>query len=95
MEYLSIALGVGFSIIGYLLSQKDKKQGDEIDALRREVEKGKSDFINLQLHIAGDHYKAQTIDFKFAQIDVSIKEGFKELREDIKALATDLHGRGQ
>lgn len=95
MEYLSIAIGVGFSVIGYLLSQKDKKQGEEIDSLRREIQQGRADFISLQLHIAGDHYKAQTIDFKFAQIDVSIKEGFKELREDIKALAVDIHGRGQ
>ncbi|MDD4913283.1 MAG: hypothetical protein PHP57_13400 [Sideroxydans sp.] len=96
MEYIGIGVGIVVAIISYLLTQKDKKQGEEIDYLKREVEQGKTNLVNLQLHIAGEHYKAQTIDYKFAQIDVSIKEGFREIREDIKALASEIHGgKGQ
>lgn len=79
-------LGLIFSVIGWLLSNKDKKQAEEIKSLELEIVNLKLEHHNLQLHIAADHYKATTIDQKFNHIEMSIKEAFREVRDELKEI---------
>ena len=54
--------------------------------MRVAVDDLKIEHHNLQLHIAADHYKATTIDQKFQHVEMSIKEAFREVRDELKEI---------
>lgn len=81
--------GVVFSILGWLLANKDKKQAEEIDKLFALVKEENEKRSALQLYIAGKHYERHELDSKFDKLDTSIKEGFNGLRADMKEMMVD------
>lgn len=84
-------LGIIFSVIGWLLSNKDKKQGEEIAKLFVLHDDDSKELMRLQLEIARNHYPKSELDVRFAQLDATIKEGFKDLGSDIKEMTKALH----
>jgi hypothetical protein len=106
---LTTFIGVAFSIIGWLLANKDKKQSEEIKAesvsrkedddaietnvdllfkLYHELEKDLSAF---KLEIAKNHYPKHELDQRFAELNLSIKEGFGALSGELKEMNKSLH----
>lgn len=83
--------GTIFSVIGWLLSNKDKKQGEEITKLFALHEADSRELMQLRLEIARNHYPKSELDVRFAQLDATIKEGFKDLGTDIKEMTKALH----
>lgn len=97
MEWIFGGISLLFGVIGYLLSLKDKRQGEEIMEMKTNY---KADFENLyRLHhedeeklaeyklvIAQNHYTQPQVDFRFQQLDNTMKDGFKELSVDLKEM---------
>lgn len=86
-----LILGIVFSVIGWLLSNKDKKQGEEITKLFALHDEDSKELMQLRLEIARNHYPKSELDVRFAQLDATIKEGFKDLGTDIKEMTKALH----
>lgn len=95
MDFLQWGVTALFGIIGWLLANKDKKQGEEIAELKNEFKKEVETLYRLhhldeeklaeyKLIVAQNHYTQPQVDFRFQQLDNTMREGFKELSADIK-----------
>jgi len=99
----AVLLGVVFGAMGWLLSNKDKKQGEEISQLRddlraetskRETSEGELyrlhnlDAQNL-LRLELDITKAHHTDPRFTSLESTFKDGFKELGLSIREMMKD------
>lgn len=94
MEYSVIAaptIMLITGIIGWLLSRKDEQQAKEIATLYRLHEEDSAKLEALQREVDREHYRKNELDSKFDKLDVSIKEGFAGLREDMKEMMTSFH----
>lgn len=101
MEWAFGGVSLLFGVIGYLLSQKDKRQGEEIAEIKATC---RADIENLyRLHhadheklseykllVAQNHYTQPQIDFKFQQLDNTMREGFRILSADLKEMTRTL-----
>lgn len=84
---LTIVLGLVFSVIGWLLTNKDKKQEDEIKLLFKKHDEDEKELTNLRIKIAENHYQKPELDAKFADINNTLKEGFAQLDKSIKEMS--------
>jgi hypothetical protein len=100
-ELLVLAVGGVFTVLWYLLRQKDAKQGEEISDIRKQHKddidllyklhnKDVEKLAQLELEIAKNHYPKNELDKRFEQLDATIKDGFKSLGEDIKQMTSAL-----
>lgn len=87
-ELVLWGLGIVFSVIGYLLHQKDVAQQEEIKTINASIQllfkKHDEDVAVLQqfrLEIAEGHYKKYELDARFDRLEASFKEGFSQLSE--------------
>lgn len=88
-EWVTIGLailGIFGGVIGWLLSRKDDAQEREIETLKKNLEaafsasdKNEAELNAFKIQIAGEHYKARTIDEKFDKLETTFKDGFKEM----------------
>jgi hypothetical protein len=101
-ELLIAGLGVVFTVLWYLLRQKDAKQGEEIAEIRRQHKddidqlyklhhKDVEKLAQLELEIAKNHYPKNELDKRFEQLDATIKYGFKSLGDDIREMTSALN----
>lgn len=99
---LSIIISVVFGVIGWLLSDKDRKQGEEIaemrakhekerDELFRLCHKTKDDLADFKQKIAENHYPKHELDQRFSQLNETIHKGFNGLSTDIKELVREMN----
>lgn len=86
-------LGIVGSIVGWLLSNKDKQQARQIEGMEAQIttlfRKHDDDVQALQdlrERIAGRHYERQELDAKFDKLEVAFKNGFKELGDKFDKL---------
>jgi len=77
------AAGIVASIVGYLLAQKDKQQGEEINEIKAHIQTlfNKHDvdadaLQNLRVQIAAKHYERPELDAKFDKLETTVKDGF-------------------
>ena len=100
-SYLVFGLGIIFGVIGWLLTNKDKKQGEEIAELKRQHKDDVDTLYKLhhadaaklqefELEIARNHYPKPELDQRFSQLDATIKDGFRGLGMDIKEMTRAL-----
>lgn len=61
-EYIMVGVGIVVSILGWLLSQKDEKQGKEIATLFALHKEDSEKLARLELVIAKDHYEKPEVD---------------------------------
>lgn len=94
------AAGIVASIVGYLLAQKDKQQGEEINEVKSNIttlfHKHDIDADALQelrVQIAAKHYERPELDKKFDKLETTVKEGFNQLGARIDKLSEALNGR--
>ncbi len=90
MNLFLFGLSLVFGVVGWLLAAKDKKQAAEIDKLFAMVKEESEKRAALQLYIAGKHYERHELDSKFDKLDSSIKDGFTNLRQDMKEMMKEL-----
>ncbi len=86
-----VVISFVFAIIGWLLSNKDKKQAEEIDTLFKLHKEDADKLSALQIYIAGQHYERKDLDLKFDKLETSISKGFDGLREDVRDMTKALH----
>jgi len=94
MEYSVIvapAIMIITGIIGWLLSRKDDQQAKELATLYRLHDEDSAKLETLQREVDREHYRKNELDSKFDKLDVSIKEGFAGLREDMKTMMASFH----
>jgi len=84
---ISIVLGLVFSVIGWLLSNKDKKQEDEIKLLFKKRDEDAKELTDLRIKIAEQHYQKPELDTKFSDINATLKSGFTQLDSGIKEMS--------
>ena len=86
-----VVISFVFAIIGWLLSNKDKKQAEEIDKLFQLHKEDADKLSALQIYIAGQHYERKDLDLRFDKLETSISKSFDALREDVRDMARALH----
>jgi hypothetical protein len=94
-ELAMTSLAGVFSILWYLLRQKDAKQEEEIKSLFAMHHQDVAKLNLLELEIAKNHYPKSELDIRFQQLDTTIKEGFRELSTDIKDMTRALNAHLQ
>lgn len=99
----AILLGVVFSVAGWLLSNKDKKQETEINQLREDLkteiskrETAEGELYRLHnldaqalLKLELDITRAQHADPRFTSLEKTFKDGFHDLGISIKEMMQD------
>ena len=89
-EYVGIGLFVMtlvFGVLGWLLSNKDAKQADELKLLFKKHDEDVAELTNLRIKIAEQHYQKPELDAKFNDINATLKSGFLGLEASIKEMA--------
>lgn len=87
----AILLGVVFGAMGWLLSSKDKKQGDDIDTLYSLCHAQQKELSEHKLKIAENHYPKHELDQRFQQLNITLAEGFRGLSSDVKEMTKMMH----
>lgn len=87
----AFVVGLVFSVIGYLLADKDKKQGEEMEKLYGLYHKLKDDAATFQLKVAENHYPKNELDKRFDQLNHTITVGFSELSREIREMNKTMH----
>lgn len=68
-----------FTILWYLLKQKDEKQARDIDLLFKKHDLDVAALQELRIQIAEGHYKKTELDYKFDRIEMTITNSFSAL----------------
>lgn len=84
------ALGLLFTVLWYLLQQKDTKQQKDIELLWTKHDLDAKELENLKLQIAQQHYVKSELDSKFDRMEETFREGFKNLGVKVDHLTTTL-----
>lgn len=84
-------VGLVFSVIGYLLASKDKKQSEDVEKLYGLCHKLKDDMSTFQLKVAENHYPKNELDKRFDQLTHTITVGFSELSREVREMNKIMH----
>ena len=91
--FLAIA-GIVASIVGYLLANKDKQQGEEITEMKDRIatlfikhDVDAEALQELRVQIAAKHYERPELDKKFDKLENTVTEGFKHIGERLDKLS--------
>ena len=81
---LGVAIGIFilgglFTVLWWLLRQKDSAQQAQITELFALHKEDSERLQLLQLKISDEHYRKVELDTRFDKIDTTLKDGFKEL----------------
>ena len=79
-----------FTVLWYLLQQKDAKQQKDIELLWAKHDLDAKELELLKLQIASQHYVKSELDSKFDRMEETFKEGFKSLGAKVDYLTTTL-----
>lgn len=74
-----LAVGGIFTVLWYLLRQKDVAQAEQIALLFAKHDEDAKALQDLRIQIAEGHYKKGELDAKFERLDVTIQKGFESL----------------
>ena len=90
VEFILAGLGVFFTVLWYLLQQKDAKQQKDIELLWTKHDLDAKELELLKLQIASQHYVKSELDSKFDRMEETFKDGFKSLGMKVDHLTTTL-----
>jgi len=90
LEFLLAALGGLFSVLWFLLQQKDIKQQKDIDLLWLKHDADAAELNQLKLQIASQHYVKGELDSKFDRMEQTFRAGFKDLGAKVDQLTAVL-----
>ena len=87
VEFILAGLGVLFTVLWYLLQQKDAKQQKDIELLWTKHDSDVTELQQLKLQIASQHYVKAELDQKFDRMDATMKTGFEILSSKVDKLS--------
>lgn len=90
-------LGGLFSVLFWLLKNKDENQSKQLDSHARYIEiifkKIDDDMAalqNLRVHIASHHYEKSELDVKFEKLERTTSDGFRILGDKLDKLSSSM-----
>lgn len=95
IEISLFGLGGLFTVLWYLLQQKDAKQQKDIELLWTKHDMDVDKLRELELHIAQQHYVKAELDAKFDKMDSTMRSGFGALNEKFDALTQAIIKRNE
>lgn len=93
-----LAIGGVFTVLWWLLRQKDYRQEKQIELLFQKHDDDAKRLQDLELEIAKNHYLKNELDAKFDKIENAFRDGMKDMGDKIDKLVTVLtagKGAGQ
>ncbi len=66
-------------LVGWLLSNKDAKQGHEIELLFKKHDEDAKALADLRIEIAKEHYLTHELDARFQSLQDTVKEEMRRL----------------
>jgi hypothetical protein len=72
-------LGGVFSVIGYLLRQKDVEQGEQIKMLFQRNDERQKQMQDLEVRMASHYYPKDELDRKFDKLEGTLAEGVRRI----------------
>lgn len=72
-------LGGVFSVIGYLLRQKDVEQGEQIKMLFQRNDERQRQMQELEVRMASHYYPKDELDRKFDKLENTLSDGFNTM----------------
>lgn len=89
VTYVSLTT-VLIGLVGWLLSNKDTKQAQEIDILFKKHDEDAAALAALRIEIAKEHYLKHELDDRFRSLEQAIKESSATLGSQFDNLAKTL-----
>jgi uncharacterized protein HemX len=89
-EVLAALLAALIAVVWALLKKKDSDQETQIKLLFAKHDEDAKALQELRVQIAEKHYVKTELDSKFDKLEVTIKESFKELSIEFRALSAAL-----
>lgn len=83
-----IALGAVFTVLWWMMKEKDKATQRNIEKLWEEHEKDAKRLQEVELEIAKHHYIKSELDEKFDELKIEIKDGLHNLSEQLKSFTS-------
>lgn len=90
IDIIDLLVTTIFAILGYLLQQKDAKQGKQIELLFEKHDADATALEALKLKIAEQHYQKAELDRKFNSLECATREGFLDLGKKLDRLSDAL-----
>lgn len=94
LEIGLMVLGALFSVVGWLLKNKDEAQSRQIANLESQIEglyqkhdKNAASIQELRLQIAREHYQKSEMDERFTELKITIRDGLQNMAERFDKLA--------
>lgn len=94
LEIGLMMFGVLFSIVGWLLKNKDDTQSKQIANLENRIaslyqkyDQNTVAIQDLRLQIAREHYQKAELDDRFTELKVTIKDGLRDMADRFDKLA--------
>lgn len=84
VEFGLVIIGGVFTVLWYLLRQKDSAQEEAIKKLFQLHDSNAMGLAELRLQIAQGHYNKDELNVKFDKLDNSFKDGFKQLGDKLE-----------
>ena len=102
-DLISLAVTGVFSVLWWLLRQKDESQAQQLKLLFEKHDKDARELQDLRVEIAGLHYTKPEVDSRFEKLEFTFKSGFDDLgrRFDrlsdvmIEHMREEVRGNGQ
>lgn len=89
-DLIMTAVGGVFSVLWWLLRQKDEAQQEQIRLLFRKHDDDAAALQELRVMIAQKHYERPELDAKFDRLDQTFREGFRDLGTKFDKLSDTL-----
>lgn len=90
VEILLWVFGGVFSILFWLLRNKDTNQENKIKDLDIKFNTIAKELTDHRIKIAEDHYKKEELDSRFSQLQAAFKAGFEDLGRKFDKLSDRL-----
>lgn len=82
-EFISIAVGIVFAVVGYLLAQKDARQAEHIKDLYEKHSTDAQKLFDLELQVAKNHPDRDAIKDMFTNFMTQMNERFDRLEQAV------------
>ena len=94
---IDVAVEIAFTVVFWLLRQKDEAQQKQLAAQQKQIEllftkhdEDVASLTQLQLHVAGHHYQRNELDVKFDRLQDTFRDGFSSLGDKFDKLTATL-----
>lgn len=90
LEIAMLVIGTVFSLVGWLLRNKDEAQARQISLLFTKHDEDARALQDLRVQLAREHYQKNELDARFDKLEAAFRAGFADLGQKFDRLSEAL-----